>query len=130
MSLRNPVDRLWSDFFYFAHRPNHERDLPLPHPDTEVTAEHFDAFARRAVEVFEECMQDNTVQHCAFATRTHRKYHAGRVRFAMACCKVKGWVEGAKCCRVEISSMPPVPPPPPPPPPNHPRLPWWSSRAP
>ena len=29
LSLRNPIDRLWSDFFYFAHRPNHERELPL-----------------------------------------------------------------------------------------------------
>lgn len=76
-----------SDFFYFAHRPNSERDLALPHPDTEVTAEHFDKFARNAVATFERCVAApaGSVADCAFALRTHTKYHGGQVRLAMGC---------------------------------------------
>lgn len=80
LQLRDPVSRLWSDFFYFAHRPNHEREIPLPHPDTEVTPEHFDAFARRAIDVFNSCMRGRSseegtaLQECTFATRTYKKY--------------------------------------------------------
>jgi N-acetylgalactosamine 4-sulfate 6-O-sulfotransferase len=90
LSLRDPVQRLWSDFFYFAHRPNHERSVPLPHPDTEVTAEHFDAFATEAVRQFTACTEaagggQGSLKRCTFATRTFKKYHAGQVRLAMGC---------------------------------------------
>ena len=38
LMLRDPLSRLWSDFFYFAH--HRERDLPLP-AESEVNATHF-----------------------------------------------------------------------------------------
>ena len=88
LCLRDPADRLWSDFFYFAHRPNNERDLPLPHPDTEVNADHFHAFAVAAVDDFRACRAgegDGWLRACALSLRTHRRYHSHRVRFAMGC---------------------------------------------
>eukprot|EP00040_Diaphanoeca_grandis_P006951 m.39188 g.39188 ORF g.39188 m.39188 type:complete len:507 (+) comp18117_c0_seq1:125-1645(+) len=86
LSLRSPTNRLWSDFFYFAHRPNTERDFDLVHPDTKVTAEDFDTFARMGVEAFTGCLQQGgSVHSCSHSMKTFRHYHAGRVRFAMGC---------------------------------------------
>lgn len=85
LTLREPTARLWSDFFYFAHRPNSERDLEIPHPDTNVTELDFDRYANLAVSQMRACIEGATTRDCAFRLRNHRRMHASNVRFAMGC---------------------------------------------
>ena len=74
--LRDPVERLWSDFFYFAHRPvglpaaalnpvcllttapKQERDVALPSNLSDVNASHFDEFVTDGLQRLAVCAQE------------------------------------------------------------------------
>eukprot|EP00041_Stephanoeca_diplocostata_P032057 m.1015878 g.1015878 ORF g.1015878 m.1015878 type:complete len:477 (-) comp24077_c0_seq43:235-1665(-) len=96
LTVREPASRLWSDFFYFAHRPNSERDIQIPHPDTSVTAQHFHEFATKAATKFQSCIDAHpgskdtqnsraAVRECTYEMRNNNRMHASHVRFAMGC---------------------------------------------
>lgn len=90
--LRNPVSRLWSDFFYFAERG--ERDIKLPRPADPaefkrnptklVNASHFDAYVKHGIRSFQKCADSGkALAECVWSVRT--LVHSGPTRMAMGC---------------------------------------------
>ena len=90
--LRDPVKRLWSDFFYFVERG--ERDIKLPrspdpaefkrNPAKLVNESHFDAYVKHGLESFAKCAAaGKTLAECVWSVRT--LVHSGPTRMAMGC---------------------------------------------
>jgi N-acetylgalactosamine 4-sulfate 6-O-sulfotransferase len=83
LMLRNPLSRLWSDFFYFAHR--RERDLPLP-PEHEVNATHFHRYVEHGIATIQKCLSalpTATMGTCVWTSRT--MVFAAPTRMVMGC---------------------------------------------
>ena len=89
--LRDPVQRLWSDFFYFADR--NERDVPLPRPTDPVerkrapaklvTAQHFDEYVEHGLAKLARCQSKFPLSECVWRART--SVFSGPTRIVMGC---------------------------------------------